>query len=331
MFVERRERKLEIVLPPKSVQFVVEKGCYLGCPFCDQPSSSRATAISQVPKDDSREAEVAFLEKRKERFANALAILDPLKIWGVSQVTFTGGEPTLFPHIDKLLKEAKARGIRTALATNGLSTVFFPRSWTTLENGFLTPNLLDKMAPHLDVLKLPMHGADAKTHDGIVQMRGSFALIALTLLERQKYYVRDFGAEVTCVVTEENLEQLGMITNICCALDVGQLTFSQIYPRGRGVNCNRIPFERIQQLVKDLEAKKRDQLKEEGMRLVVRRLAPSCVLVYPDGEVKINHCPAEKTGTSLVGNLMRGNIAEDWKTFPLREAYEIEYRKNQAC
>ena len=328
MFAERQRQESRVVLPPRSVQFLVEPGCNSRCAFCDEPSSPLTSLISRLPEDDSWEADVAFHKKRERRITAAVDILDRLKEWGVSQVTFTGGEPTLFPNIEILLREAKVRGMRTALATNGLSTVFFPRSWTILGGGILTPNLLDRIATFLDVLKLSMHGACEETHDGIVNMHGSFAAVILNLLERQRYYLKDFGAEVTCVVTEDNLKQIGGIIDICCVLNVDQLTFSQVYPRGRGGDCDKILYEQIQQLKETLEAEKHDQLDEAGMRLVVRQAAPSCILVYPDGEVKVSYCPT-KTGTSRVGNLISGDIVNDWNTFPLRRDYETVYRKNQ--
>jgi len=330
MFIEQEQRRgeSEAVSPPKSVQFLVETGCNLSCTFCDEPSSPLSTLFSGLPEGESWEDEMVFETKKRRKIADAVTILDRLKEWGVSQITFTGGEPTLFPNIIILLKEAKARKMRTALATNGLSTVFFPRSLTVLEGGFLTSNLLDKIAESLDILKLSMHGADEETHDRVTNMHGSFAAVVLNLLERQKYYLKDFETEVTCVVTRDNLAQLGAIVDICCALDVNQLTFSQVYPRGRGSNFDKIPLEQIQRAKKVLETEKSGQLEKAKMKLVMRQAAPSCVLVYPDGEVRVSYYPT-KNGTCRVGNLIIGNIKDAWNTFPLRKEYERSYEKNQ--
>lgn len=80
---------------------VFTPGCNLRCPFCHNPE-----LLSGSPPADSlnHESLMAFLTKRS-------------KVLG--GVAITGGEPLLFPHIQKLIDDIHSLGLQVKLDTNG--------------------------------------------------------------------------------------------------------------------------------------------------------------------------------------------------------------------
>lgn len=81
------------------------------------------------------------------------------KALGVEMVLFSGGEPTLYPHLFRLIKVAGALGLRFGLITNGrrLADVKFAK--TLMDYG-------------LAYVHTSLHGATKETHDKTVQCQG---------------------------------------------------------------------------------------------------------------------------------------------------------------
>src|SRR5665811_862736 len=108
---------------PSSVDFMLLGSCDLKCSFCFGPQH-----------------EMPAIQNDK-----AISIVNKLASNGVERVVFTGGEPTLIDGLPDILKAAKDRGLTTVLSTNGI---------------LLASNeeLLDKIAPNLDWIALPLEG-----------------------------------------------------------------------------------------------------------------------------------------------------------------------------
>lgn len=123
----------------------------------------------------------------------AVEVLAAKRREGFDHVTFTGGEPTIYPHFDKLLRFSKRIGYKTYVTTNGNTLAFetFGR----------------KALPHLDEICFSVHGPNAEVHDGATGDRGSFKLLerALSKVDALPYepYVL-----VNFVVTPVNVESL---------------------------------------------------------------------------------------------------------------------------
>jgi hypothetical protein len=74
----------------------ITRRCNNRCDYCDRPRSERDLSLSEFQ-----------------------AILDDLDPWGAEAVALGGGEPTLHPRLQELLRMAQRRGLRTGLTTNG--------------------------------------------------------------------------------------------------------------------------------------------------------------------------------------------------------------------
>lgn len=275
-------------IAPGSVQFLITNKCSLKCEFCD-------------------EAALFSLQTFIEKTGPIFKILDYLKDWGVEKITFSGGEPTLVDNLGEILAKAKEIGFEVALATNGLALgkkTFF-----------------ESICKNIDVLKLPLHGIK-KTHDEIVGRSGAFAKI-ISVLKHALDYRPCLKTEITCVITKDNCCQLDKVLDICLKYQVDQLTLSEVYPRGWGKNYQKaVGVEEIKKLKELVLAK--NLFAKEKIKIVLREAKPSCVLVYPSGEVFVSHFQSP-SGLHFLGNIFTDDVKTQWKTSKWRKEFENNY------
>lgn len=117
---------------PGLVQIAVTNACNARCRFCN---------FSQVPPES-----ISMADPR--RLAQGLASLSRR---GPHYVTFTGGEPLLYPHLLPALTRARQLGLNTILVTNG---------------ALLTPRILQELKKTgLGCLIISMDAASPARHD----------------------------------------------------------------------------------------------------------------------------------------------------------------------
>ena len=121
---EVSEKKL-----PSSVDFMLLGTCELRCTFCYGPQHEIGAMDTETVK----------------------SVLQNLSANDVERVVFTGGEPTLIKGLDEILQEAKNQNLTTVLSSNGLRLA-------------RNRNLLDRIAPYLDWIGLPLDGDNPQTN-----------------------------------------------------------------------------------------------------------------------------------------------------------------------
>ncbi len=104
------------ITAPYKADLALSYGCNNACPHCyNRPESQSQksplpTNLRSVPGEGQGEG-LSVLQWKK--------ILRKLADVGVPHVIFTGGEPTLFPGLDELIRKAEQLGLITGLNTNG--------------------------------------------------------------------------------------------------------------------------------------------------------------------------------------------------------------------
>ena len=128
--------------------------------------------------------------KNRFTFEEHMAILDGICGFGTEQVTWSGGEALLVPHAPELIAEAKSRGIFNKVTTNGK---------------LLTPEAVEKLAPHVDLVALSIDSFD----DDVNRMLGRGAEQRGTVEDRMRL-LRDAGiaVDVNTVVMRQNIGTL---------------------------------------------------------------------------------------------------------------------------
>ncbi|MCP4621893.1 MAG: radical SAM protein, partial [Bradyrhizobium sp.] len=123
-------------------------------------------------------------------------LLESKRDAGCRHVTFTGGEPTLFPKIWHAFEKAKALGYRTFLVSNGSALAL---------DDFAAAAL-----PHLDEICLSLHGSDAAAHEQLTRKEKSFARLERAFANVQSHPGRQF-LMINCVMNRENVDRLAGI------------------------------------------------------------------------------------------------------------------------
>ncbi len=91
-----------------------------------------------------------FMNIADQTLQNNLLILNNLANCGVTELTWGGGEPMLYPNIEILLKHAFELGIKNKLVSNG---------------ELLKDNSINNIAPYLDTLTLSLDSINPSTNE----------------------------------------------------------------------------------------------------------------------------------------------------------------------
>jgi radical SAM protein with 4Fe4S-binding SPASM domain len=167
----------------------------------------------------------------KERLDRLLGILSRS---GIRQVTFSGGEPTLYPHLVYAVKKAKGLGLVVHMNTNGYLL--------TKKLAFKLKKLgLSQVQVNIDSLKW-----DA--HDEVRGRKGSF-IRAVRALKNAK------AAGMTCVsqtvLTKRNENEILDIFKTARGMGIQRCRVWDMLPTGCGENANdMIPTDYIETLKK---------------------------------------------------------------------------------
>lgn len=96
---DRRAMNTSPTSPLMRCELVLTERCNFNCPYC---RGLRSDCAGDMPRDV------------------AMSVVDEWIKHGLKNVRFTGGEPTLYPHLEDLVKRCSSGGVnRIALSTNG--------------------------------------------------------------------------------------------------------------------------------------------------------------------------------------------------------------------
>ncbi|MBI4436680.1 MAG: radical SAM protein [Candidatus Omnitrophica bacterium] len=177
--------------------------CNLECSHCRRLEISR-----ELSKEDLTTEEGLYL-------------IDELSRMGILTLVFSGGEPLIRPDLFKLALHAHAKGLRTALASNG-TLIDEEMAREILYSG------VQRVAISLD-------GADAKTHDGFRRQEGSFqkAVNAFHILRR-----KGMSLQMNCTLARHNIYQKEEIYDLALTLGIDALHIFMLVPVGCGASLS---------------------------------------------------------------------------------------------
>lgn len=183
------ERRLEW---PILSEIALTYGCQNRCRFCYASSPDRAETVPPMSAD-----EVDLVIARIAGDAHCPTI------------SFTGGEPTLVRELPRHIREAKARGLRVNLITNGIRCADPAYAETLAEAG-------------LDSAQVSLEAADADLHDAIVGRPGAFESTAEGVRQLRRAGIHTHTNTTICGLNKHSL--LPLVTWL--ARDLGSEYFS---------------------------------------------------------------------------------------------------------
>ena len=173
--------------------------CNLQCTYCFRESSPK------IP-----------IHHTSDHFCNMLEYIKPFTAEEMT-VTFTGGEPTLFPGFEEVVLTSTQLGYKNLLLTNGTR---------------VTSKFADFISQHFSNVKISLDGPNEAVHS-LTRGKGNFQLALRGIRE-----LADRGANLTVQVTvsQSNLESC---TEIKALLKGVKVLFTPILPMGRGDSLDK--------------------------------------------------------------------------------------------
>jgi MoaA/NifB/PqqE/SkfB family radical SAM enzyme len=185
---------------PKVADWLITNECNMQCAICWGLQHSDHTSLSTLPMS---------VEEQK-------SVIERLKSYGITTLTFTGGEPLLLPNIIELVKFAKSLQLKIIFFTNTL---------------LLAENI--EIIDYIDSLVVPIDSADEYLNSrlrGPGQLQKCIESIRLARIRRP-----DLQIQVGTVVNKLNKERLEEIGSLLKDIDIDRWKLNIYRPIGRTV------------------------------------------------------------------------------------------------
>ena len=162
--IEDGEHKKDVI-----VSWIITHGCPEKCAYCISPEKC---------------SEITSYEMHK-------AIQDQMINTGLTKNRYIGGEPLMIPHIGKLIREAKEKGLNTRLSTNGI---------------FLTKEKLIELRDYLNSVAFPFESCNDELNYNIRGTRHHKDLITSRIKMIKE--MSDMGILINTCVHKENIDYM---------------------------------------------------------------------------------------------------------------------------
>jgi MoaA/NifB/PqqE/SkfB family radical SAM enzyme len=146
-------------------------------------------------------------------------LLSQAKELGFTEVSLTGGEPTLHPQFSDFVRDLREHDYRFGLVTNGWS---FGSTWQVLKNA----------QPYFRGVTFSMDGARRETHD---RMRGARSFHRV-LGAASICVARNIPFTINMVVTRVNVSEIENLVNLAEELGAAGIRFGHLVPTPRSVD-----------------------------------------------------------------------------------------------
>ena len=169
-------------------------------------------------------------------------ILQEARTWGASKITYTGGEPALYPRLDDAARIAETLGYRYAMVTNGWH---FPRILPILDN---TRRALNHVFFSLD-------SADETLHDRI-RGTGSFRKI---MIAADLCRTHDLPFSFLVVLNQKNSHEMEQLSLLASELGAAGLRFGHLLPTSERLD-RQLSLSDERRRAAEAEARKLDSM-----------------------------------------------------------------------
>ena len=174
-------------------------------------------------------------------------------------VSFTGGEPTLRPGLERFVRHAKGLGLKVNLISNG------QRLDASQATGLAEAGL--------DSAQLSLEGPTAAVHDALVARTGAFDRLWESVAELRSHGIR---VHTNTTVNRANLAHAPEIIDLIAVRGLDRLTMNLVIPCGTAGNdpSLAVSYSEIGEHVLRL----RDRAEDRGVELIWYSPLPLCLL-----------------------------------------------------
>ncbi len=139
---------------------------------------------------------------------------------GVEGVVLSGGEPTRSPHLLRIVRAAKDRGLRVAMTTHG--RVFANRRAAA-----------QIASAGLDEVRISMHSGRRETQDRLVGVQGAWVQ---ALNGMRHAHAEGVAVVLHMVLLADNTKELGHLLHLAMMAGAHRARLYRVAPEGRGVD-----------------------------------------------------------------------------------------------
>ena len=246
-------------------------------------------------------------------------------------IYFLGGEPLMRKDFFQILDKCQRYGITTMMSTNG---------W------FVNQNIAKQLyEAGVQIVRVSIDGATAKTHDKIRGMQGSFERALQALGTLKKAGIPNVGVSQTLLT--DNYLEVDKIIGLALSYDVNEVQVVQLCSTGRGKNLNALnleQFKKARQLVKQsLESHPKNHitategiLRKQCERCVSKRVAMPSFIGCPGGRScmainEIGNVSPCILYRKYAGSFRKNTLQEIWHSSPLFDSMREIKKGCQDC
>lgn len=164
-------------------------------------------------------------------YEKACEIIDSASSLGVKTISLSGGEPFLWPRLEKLINLIKTKGLNTKVYTCGVSKNF--------------ERIVKKIAPNNLSIIFSLYSSKAIFHEEITGIEGSFER---TVSSIKVSLQNQFTTEIHYVPLKSNYRELEKLAEFCGSLGVEKISILRFVPQGRGVLNNHLVLNKKENL-----------------------------------------------------------------------------------
>lgn len=151
-------------------------------------------------------------------------LVDEFVELGGQEITFTGGEPLLYPELRALVQHCAAQQLRVRLFSSGVVACADQPQPVSLAT-------LQELAPFVAGIDYSVYAAEARYHDQLTGVRGS---LSATIEAIRRTRAARIGAVMHFVPTSSNYRELPALVALAAALGVARVGILRFVPQGRG-------------------------------------------------------------------------------------------------
>jgi len=200
------------------------------------------------------------------------SVIDRLWEVGVPHIVFTGGEPTLYSDLVKLVARSEEHGQVTGLISNG--------------RGLAEPGFLGELVRvGLDHVQITVLSADRKTHDKLVGAKGAWdeTISGVKAALREDLYV-----STNTTIMRSTLAGIEQTMRLLVGLGVRNIAFNSIIRSGKGTEAEGVTYDELAGVL----SKVKEIASESGINLIWYSPTPYCELNPVNLGLGIKQCTA---------------------------------------
>ncbi len=187
------------------VSWIITHGCQEKCAYCISPEKC---------------SEITDYETHR-------AIQDQMIATGLTKNRYIGGEPLLLPHLPKLIREAKEKGLNTRLSTNGI---------------LLTKEKFLELRYYLDSVALPFESCNDELNRSIRGTKNHKDIVSSRIKMIRE--LSNIGVLINTCVHRENINELEELAYYLDTLGIDHWKLRLFNSTsGRGAVVNKHRFE----------------------------------------------------------------------------------------